>query len=106
MLAVAGVVTLTAGLINGRALRRRLRHHHPKVWKKLGYSTTDTFWVKPENESRVASADRALWRFLHRGEFKNLQDDRLNALAGRQAWLIRAGVLLLLLFTIGLFIRT
>lgn len=101
---LSAVVTCAAGLINGVALKRHLRRHHVSVLCKLGYPPEMVVLVKPENDSEVAAADWALWRFLRRREFKELGDDRLSALATRQLWLIRAGVLLLFVLGVGVFV--
>jgi hypothetical protein len=104
MVVVSAILTFAAGLINGEALQRYLRHHHAAVLRKLGYPAGMGDLVRPEHDSQVAAADWALWRFLSRREFKNLRDDRLNVLAERQLWLIRAGILLLIVVGVGIFV--
>ena len=98
------VFTLIAGMINGAALRAHLRRRHPEILRKLGYPPGLTGLVKPEQDSQVAKADWALWRFLSRREFGNVRDDRLSTLAERQLWLVRMGVLLLVVLGVGLFV--
>lgn len=100
----SAILTFAAGVINGAALRRRLRRHHTAVLRKLGYPAGMGTLVRPEHDSQVATADLALWRFLSRREFKSLRDDRLNVLAERQLWLLRAAILLLFVLAVGLFV--
>ena len=101
---VAAIVTFAAGLANGEALMRHLRDHHAPVLRKLGYPADMGDLVRPDQDSQVAAGDWALWRFLSRREFKDLRDERLNVLAERQRWLLRAGILLLLALGVGLFV--
>ena len=104
LVVVSAIFTFAAGMINGSSLKRHLRRHHPAVLRKLGYPADMGALVRPEQDSQVASADWALWRFLSRREFQVLRDDRLNALAERQLWLLRAGIVLLLVLGVGLFV--
>lgn len=100
----AAIVTLIAGMINGAALRTHLRRRHPQILRKLGYPPGMRGLVRPEHDSQVAKADWALWRFLSRREFVKVRDHRLSMLAERQLWLVRLGILLLIVLGVGLFV--
>jgi hypothetical protein len=101
----SAICIIVAGMINGATLRQHLRDHHAAVLRKLGYPDDYTGeWVRPEQEAQVTAASWAYLRFLRRREFRKLQDDRLNELAERHLWLLRALMLFLIVFSVGLFV--
>lgn len=105
VLTVAGVVACLAMVLTGRAMQTHLQRHHPAIWKKLGFPLDNTFWVKPKDDARVASAQIALWYFVRSGDFKRLNDQRFDALVRRQTQLIRVLAVIVVLIVSGGLLR-
>jgi hypothetical protein len=78
--------------IAGFRLRRHLRQAHPKVWRKFDFPT-ESFDVPPEHEYANAIADVGFIEFFSTGQFKKLDDQRLNEFYGRVKAMRWIGVL-------------
>jgi len=78
--------------IFGFRLRRHMRRAHPKVWQKFDFPT-DSFSVPPEHERAHTIADIGFGEFFSTGQFKKLDDQRLNELYRRVKVIRWIGVL-------------
>jgi hypothetical protein len=97
-------VVATAGLLGPIAnhqLRRHIRREHPRVWRRFGFTSVSFFSVPWKEEHEALIAEIGFKEFFSTGQFKTLNDPRLNALWRRVKTIGRAGMLALALLVLN-----
>jgi hypothetical protein len=95
------VVVTTAGILHpiaGYQLRRYVRLAYPRIWRRFGFASVSPL-VAPEHDQQEVIAAVGFNEFFSTGQFRKLNDPRLETLWRRKrvfAWLAAVALTLLM----------